>query len=191
MSPTRRTTALATLLLSLSLPLTGCGVPTSGVIEVGEPATGASSNTTVYFLADGELRPYPRGVPWGVEAVPAAVRLLFDGPAPYESGAVTRLPRLTTAPRTTLGRDGYTIHLPAGTPRLTPEAARQLVCTVTRTHDAALTGPPAPSPTTPTAAPPEAAPTDPPTPAPGTRAQLRVQAGDWSAALADEPCPDG
>ncbi|MEU6059692.1 HAMP domain-containing sensor histidine kinase [Streptomyces sp. NPDC047097] len=73
---------------------------------------------------------------------------------------------------------------PPVTLRLTPEAARQLVCTVTHTR----TGPLDPSPTALTA---EPAPTVLPTPAPDTRPQLRVRAGDWSAALTDEGCPDG
>ncbi|MET9554323.1 GerMN domain-containing protein [Streptomyces sp. NPDC006645] len=122
----------------------GCGVPPSGVIEVGEPATGMTLSKAVYFLdrtadpgsadpADGTyLHAVARpGIP-DVDPVAAAVRELLAGPTPAESEYLTTaLPPNLPAPDITVGTESVLIRFPEGTPRLTPAALHQLTCTTT------------------------------------------------------------
>lgn len=126
-----------------ALTLAGCGVPPSGVIQAGEPASGmyvpgptpvAPTAVIVYFLHDGGLRPYPRKI-----AAPgdfgAVVRVLFHGPIAGESKtATTELPRLKAAPEVEIGGDGgdniLSVQLPTNVPPLSHLAMLQLVCTV-------------------------------------------------------------
>ncbi|MFC8829807.1 GerMN domain-containing protein [Streptomyces sp. NPDC057137] len=145
---TRRTaTALAVTAAALCLA-SGCGVPPSGVVEVGEPATGMALSNAVYFLdragpgttdaqpADGVvLRAVARDRIPGLDPVTSAVRQLLAGPTRAESeGLATALPPNIGRPEVTLGRDReagtVVIRFPAGTPRLGVAALRQLSCTV-------------------------------------------------------------
>lgn len=144
---TRRAAALATAAGALCLAA-GCGVPPSGVVEVGEPATGMTLSNAVYFLdragpattdaqsTDGVvLRAVARDRIPGLDPVTSAVRQLLAGPTRAESdGLATALPPNIGRPDVTLGsdRDAGTvvIRFPAGTPRLGPAALRQLSCTV-------------------------------------------------------------
>ncbi|WP_394435974.1 hypothetical protein [Streptomyces sp. SGAir0957] len=114
-----RARALGTV--ALALGLAGCGVPPSEVVEVGEPATGMSPATVVYFLADdeptgrpahpsgeappsvpraangpGSLRGAPRpAASTGTDPVSYAVRQLLAGPTAVEARTLaTALPRL-------------------------------------------------------------------------------------------------
>jgi hypothetical protein len=128
-------TAGAAAAALLALALAGCGVPTSGVIDVGPAASGmpgrVPATATVYLLLDGRLRPFARTAQDGPETVGTAVRLLFDGPTPAEraKGLTTRLPRVKSARVATEGRT-ITVDLEgAATP---PDAVglRQLACTV-------------------------------------------------------------
>ncbi|MGW3647892.1 hypothetical protein [Streptomyces sp. NPDC000878] len=82
MSPVHRAVRPA-LLLSSALLLGACGIPTTGVVGSGEPATGVRSTTTLYFTDKLGLVAVPRRIPQrpGVEA---AVRLLFQGPTRSE-----------------------------------------------------------------------------------------------------------
>jgi hypothetical protein len=126
--------------LTAALTLTACGVPPSGVIQAGEPASGMfspgpqSSVPTVvllYFLHNGDLKPYPRKIadPADFRAV---VRLLFGGPTTGEAAtATTELPRLKGTPDVTAGGDNtVSIQLPGEVPPLSHLAMLQLACTV-------------------------------------------------------------
>ncbi len=70
--------------------LASCGIPTTGVVEAGGPASGVVPTIRVYFVADGTLVAIPRRtvVPVDVES---AMEVLFQGPTGSE-----RAKRLTT-----------------------------------------------------------------------------------------------
>ncbi|MEV1025022.1 hypothetical protein [Streptomyces sp. NPDC050264] len=126
--------------LTAAVTLAACGVPPSGVIEAGEPASGLFSPTSepsapatvsLFFLRDGDLTAYPRriGDAGDVEAV---VRLLFEGPTASEAAtATTELPRLTGAPQVATGGAGaLSVQLPGVAAPLNRQAMLQLACTV-------------------------------------------------------------
>ncbi|MEV0277384.1 hypothetical protein AB0I22_13515 [Streptomyces sp. NPDC050610] len=128
------------LTATLMLTLTACGVPQSGVIEAGEPASGMFSagsqsptpaTVSLFFLRDGNLTAYPRRTS-GAADLQAVVRLLFEGPTATEAAtATTQLPRLTDTPQLTTGDDGmFSIRLPGEAAPLSRQAMRQLACTV-------------------------------------------------------------
>ncbi|MGA5262763.1 hypothetical protein ACPCI0_21370 [Streptomyces griseoincarnatus] len=123
--------------------LTGCGVPTSDVIEAGAPATGmpgpapteepaAPATVPLFFLTDGELTAYPRPATDAADLT-SVVRLLLEGPNEKEEAmsATTDLPRLSGAPSVTV-TDGFTIAvtLPDTPTPVSREALLQLTCTV-------------------------------------------------------------
>ncbi len=147
MTPTRR--ALPALLAALLLPLAACGIPETGVVEAGEPATGvlnpdATSVPTpaetaavpvgavpLYFVADGALAAATRQTPGGADLV-RTVLLLFEGPDREERGRglTSKLPRSAANP--TLRTDGaaVTVRLPGDAESLSDTAVDQLACTV-------------------------------------------------------------
>jgi hypothetical protein len=104
-SPVHRSVRPALLLLAGALLLCACGIPTTGVVGSGEPATGIRSTTTLYFTGKGGLVAVPRRIPEraGTEAT---VRLLFQGPTSSErsAGMTSRLPKLKKDP--TVRADG-------------------------------------------------------------------------------------
>ncbi|MFC8359373.1 hypothetical protein ACFUIY_05795 [Streptomyces griseorubiginosus] len=76
------------------LALTSCGIPATGVVEAGGPASGALPLTPVYFVENGRLVAVPRNT--GRPGDPTdALRLLSDGPLVGEGGT-DRLDGLTT-----------------------------------------------------------------------------------------------
>ena len=135
----------AVLLLAALCGLTSCGIPTTGVVQAGGPASGVPPTVRVYFVRDGRLLAVRRQITrtLGVEA---AVELLFQGPTLPErlKGITTRLPQPTGGSPTngtaaqdepsdlvkvTARRDGVTVELSSvlGSPdRL---AAAQIICT--------------------------------------------------------------
>ncbi len=128
------------LTATLMLALTACGVPQSGVIEAGEPASGMFSagsrpptpaTVSLFFLRDGKLTAYPRRTGDAAD-LQAVVRLLFEGPTATEATtATTQLPRLSDAPQLTTGDDGMlSIRLPGEASPLSRQGMRQLACTV-------------------------------------------------------------
>ncbi|WP_086728444.1 GerMN domain-containing protein [Streptomyces carpinensis] len=124
--------ARAGLALGL-LSVAGCGVPTSGVIGAGAPATGVPARTTVYFLADSDLRPVPRRTPYDDTPVAAAVQLLLAGPTPAEARTLsTALPAVRGGVDVRTDGDSVTVRFPAGVDRLDARAMAQLTCTVER-----------------------------------------------------------
>ncbi|MFJ8547319.1 hypothetical protein ACIRFH_36200 [Streptomyces sp. NPDC093586] len=134
-----RTAALLSGLTAAAV-LTACGVPPSGVIEAGAPASGMFSpsasppstpaTVSLFFLRDGNLTPYPRRIDDAGD-IEAVVHLLFEGPAANEAAtATTELPRLTDAPRVVVADGILFVQLPGGTAPLSRRAMFQLTCTV-------------------------------------------------------------
>jgi hypothetical protein len=151
-------------LLSL-LALTSCGIPATGVVEAGGPASGTFPMTQVYFVENGALVGMPRTteLPGDPEA---ALQLLMNGPLAGEgrSGRLsTEVPSLPTAmalppatdepgnpsapdaPTVSVKGDAMTIRLPPGMDGLSDIGVRQIVCTaaaayrLTRPSDATVT----------------------------------------------------
>ncbi|WP_405913211.1 hypothetical protein OG760_23030 [Streptomyces sp. NBC_00963] len=126
--------------LTSAVTLTACGVPPSGAIEAGEPASGIVSTSappstpptvSLFFLHDGDLTAYPRRTE-DTEDLGAVVRLLFEGLTASESAtATTELPHLTDAIRVSTGKDGsLSVQLPGVAAPLSHQAMLQLACTV-------------------------------------------------------------
>ncbi|WP_329135213.1 hypothetical protein OG552_21145 [Streptomyces sp. NBC_01476] len=118
--------------LAVLLGLTACGVPPSGVIQAGAPATGMSPATTLYFVARGEdatLVAVPRRTAAPVDPA-TAVALLLGGPEEYEQPKLgTELPRFSAPPSVFTTSGGVLVTLPKDAPRLGAIAVLQLVCT--------------------------------------------------------------
>ncbi|MGW3709645.1 GerMN domain-containing protein [Streptomyces albogriseolus] len=143
---------------ALMMALTGCGVPTSDVIETGAPASGMPgpaptrtlaepATVPLFFLKDGEPTAYPRPATDAGDLT-SVVRLLLEGPNEKEraASATTDLPRLTGAPSVTV-TDGVTITvtLPDTPTPVSREALLQLTCTVRHASPPAPTAVPRPS----------------------------------------------
>jgi hypothetical protein len=155
----RRTARLVPLLLPAVLLLTACGVPASGVVRAGDPATGIGRTTMIYFVRGDDLTALPddtasttdlkAGLAFRTQHagtvlydVELAVWLLADGPgrADRSKGVTSELPaaqRSRPAVRVTGG--AVTVQLPSYTGPLTAIATRQLICTAA---DAFLTASP-------------------------------------------------
>ncbi|MEV0787202.1 hypothetical protein AB0I52_30410 [Streptomyces sp. NPDC050423] len=125
--------------LTAAAALTACGVPPSGVIEAGGPASGMFSHSprssrpataSLFFLHDGDLTAYPRRTDAGGPEV--VVRLLFEGPTASESAtATTELPRMMDVSWVTTGDDGIlSVQLTDEAAPLSRQAMLQLACTV-------------------------------------------------------------
>ena len=122
--------------------LAGCGVPTSGVIDVGVPASGlptvpaAGSRAVLYFLDGDRLRPVRqdvKDVQDGQDPVTTAVELLLAGPAAAGRPDLTTHLLRPVAPSGsvevwTRGRT-VTVRLPRGIPAPDALGLRQLACT--------------------------------------------------------------
>lgn len=135
----------------------GCGVPPSGVVEVGEPATGMTLSKAVYFLdAESSLHAVARPRLPDTNPAAAAVRALLAGPTPTESEYLTTaLPPDLPQPEITVATDTILLRFPPGTPRLTPAALHQLTCTTTLATRTPRPGPsraPTAAPSTPSSA---------------------------------------
>ncbi|WP_431034029.1 GerMN domain-containing protein [Streptomyces sp. P6-2-1] len=109
--------------------LAACGVPPTGVIEVGTPATGLSLTQGVYFLvrdAPGTLRAAPRAE----GSTAGALRALLKGPSRAErTSLTTALPARLPLPGLTTTRGTLDLRFPRDTPHLSSRAVRQLACT--------------------------------------------------------------
>ncbi|NEB00880.1 hypothetical protein [Streptomyces sp. SID13726] len=132
------------------LAVTSCGIPATGVVEAGAPASGSLPLTQVYFVGGGGLVAMPRNTdrPGDPEA---ALRLLMAGPLAGEEASgrriSTEVPALPTAmavpsaatdedgntppdtPAVTVKGDAMTIRLPPGIDALSDLGVRQMVCT--------------------------------------------------------------
>ncbi|WP_328656139.1 hypothetical protein [Streptomyces sp. NBC_00334] len=147
--PGRHARRALPLLLAALLPLSGCGIPQTGVVEAGEPATGVlkpgatsapsaaapeevpAVKVPLYFVEDGALVAVSRIVP-GTAGLGNTVLMLFEGPDRGERnrGLTTQLPPSTVAP--TVRADGTVVNvqLPRSAGSLTETAIDQLACTV-------------------------------------------------------------
>ncbi|MEU1034823.1 hypothetical protein ABZ402_40235 [Streptomyces mirabilis] len=129
MSRTRRSSRSA-LLLTASFLLSSCGIPESGVVEAGEPATGIRPAYVLYFVGEGTLLAVRRHV-FGPGGIETAVAMLFQGPEAQErrKGMTTELPPMRYAPTVRTDGGRLSIELPERTAPLTGTALAQLVCT--------------------------------------------------------------
>lgn len=111
MRPAHRV-ARSALLVAAALLLCACGIPTTGVVDSGEPATGIRSTTTVYFLKNRVLTAVPRKVA-GRTDVEAAVAAVFRGPDSAErlEGLTTGLPAPANGPTVRTEGAGVRIEL--------------------------------------------------------------------------------
>lgn len=178
--------------LAASLVLAACGVPTSGVIQAGDPATGMAPGLNVYFLAGGELVAVPRRVDGGADTA-TAVRLVFEGPAGAEAYKLrTQLPRLPGPPTVLTDGSSVLVRLPPGVGPLSRPAMAQLACTVGGVPPTAPPRTPG-TPGTPADSAdsaPSAVPTGLPRRLPG-RVSLRVSGSGWESVLDATACAAG
>ncbi|MFC4329264.1 GerMN domain-containing protein [Streptomyces andamanensis] len=196
-------TAAAAALTGALLALAGCGVPTSGVIDAGTPAVGVPARITLYFVADGTLRPVPRRLPKGIgDPVEGAVRLLLAGPVGDEARKLTTaLPALPGRAAVTVAEGTVTVRFPAGVERLDTTAMEQLTCTAVHAlHWSGADASPSPgsgepSPGLPHSVPPGAdggMSTAPPRqPGPQPHVSVRAVGEGWATARPDTVCPPG
>ncbi|MEU0030986.1 hypothetical protein [Streptomyces sp. NPDC006335] len=143
MKPLRRVPLLALL------AVTSCGIPATGVVEAGGPASGSLPLTQVYFVENGALVATPRNTERPGEPE-AALVLLMAGPLTGEGrvgGLSTEVPGVPTAaalptataeapgtpssdaPTVTVKGDRMTIRLPPGMGKLSDIGVRQVICT--------------------------------------------------------------
>ncbi|MFC7941130.1 hypothetical protein ACFU2J_33550 [Streptomyces sp. NPDC057387] len=145
----RSTLRALPVLLAALLPLSACGIPETGVVEAGEPATGvlqpgvtaAPSESApeavplvkvpLYFVEDGALTAVSRTVASSTD-LGSTVLMLFKGPDAEERqrGLTTELPPAAVAP--TIRTDGTVVNvqLPRTAASLSDTAVDQLACTV-------------------------------------------------------------
>ncbi|MFJ7078512.1 hypothetical protein [Streptomyces sp. NPDC098781] len=125
------------------LALTSCGIPATGVVEAGGPASGIRSITPLYFVQDGGLVAVDR--PTERPGDPAeALELLLNGPQPGEAskGVKTELPGPVVAavrpdtpfnveitPTVSVTGDTVVVELPSYARELSGLARAQLTCT--------------------------------------------------------------
>ncbi|MFF9105550.1 hypothetical protein ACF1AU_33930 [Streptomyces rubrogriseus] len=146
MKPSARTFPL---LIAALLPLSACGIPETGVVEAGEPATGVLDpgvtsvpsesvpeavplvKVPLYFVEDGSLVAVDRTVP-GPTDLGSSVLMLFKGPDDRERGRglTTELPPAAEAPTIRTDGTGVTVQLPRSAGLLSDTAVDQLACTV-------------------------------------------------------------
>ncbi|WP_416982539.1 hypothetical protein [Streptomyces sp. T028] len=94
-SPPRRAPCRAALLVvGAVLALSACGIPSTGVVEAGDPASGITATTPLYFVQDGTLVVVIRAVPEAGDPA-AAIQELLAGPDVVErsKGWTTRVAR--------------------------------------------------------------------------------------------------
>ncbi|MFF4507897.1 GerMN domain-containing protein [Streptomyces sp. NPDC001401] len=110
--------------------LASCGIPTTGVVEAGGPASGVVPTTRVYFVADGALVGVDRRIPAPVD-LESTVQVLLKGPSPAEraKGLTTLLPPAALWVRLTSRKDRVSIRLSAVPGDSADLAAAQLICT--------------------------------------------------------------
>jgi hypothetical protein len=129
MRPAHRTARTA-LLASAALLLSACGIPATGVVESGAPATGIKSPTLIYFFRNDALIPVPRKTGRGVD-VAMVMRLLIQGPSDQEqrAGVTTAMLPLKGYPKVWNEGANVSILLPPDNRPLSNAALEQLVCT--------------------------------------------------------------
>ncbi|MCZ4507582.1 hypothetical protein O3Q52_05025 [Streptomyces sp. ActVer] len=127
----RRAARSGLSLTAAALLLSSCGIPSTGVVEAGEAATGIRPAYVLYFVRQDTLLGVRSQVP-GTFDIGTAVELLFRGPDAIlgRKGLTTELPPLASTP--TVRTDGarVSVGLPRGTEPLTRTALSQLTCTI-------------------------------------------------------------
>ncbi|MFD3381745.1 MULTISPECIES: hypothetical protein [unclassified Streptomyces] len=128
-------------LTAAALLLSSCGIPSTGVVEAGEAATGIRPAYVLYFVGQDTLRGVRSQVP-GTFGIGTAVDLLFRGPdaLPGREGLTTELPLLTSPPAVRANGARVSVELPRGTRPLTRTALAQLTCTIADAHVVASAG---------------------------------------------------
>lgn len=146
-------------LAALCALTTSCGIPTTGVVEAGGPASGVVPTIRVYFVADGTLLSVPRPISAPID-VRQALEALFQGPNELERSKRIRtalppwtgmwsLPPTPDGPQeaapddfvTVIEReDGITVELSREAGGLSDLAVAQIVCTATATQRVAEPG---------------------------------------------------
>ncbi|MFB7217576.1 hypothetical protein ACWD4L_19455 [Streptomyces sp. NPDC002596] len=137
-------------LMALALPVTGCGIRASDVVEVGDPATvdvaaGSREGTLLYFVSSsspGTLLPVVRQIDMPVETASSgtgdlksssgkALGLLFAGPSRTErdAGMATELPQSHVGLSMAVTRSGVLVRLDGPVTGLSGLAQQQLICT--------------------------------------------------------------
>ncbi|MFE0627366.1 hypothetical protein ACFW3D_10375 [Streptomyces sp. NPDC058864] len=136
-----RRRSVPALVCAAAALLAGCGVPGSGVVEAGGPATvdafpGTANRLTLFFLSpEGRLTPVLRGTRDDAQEPPVptakVVTVLLDGPEPQEraAGLHSGLPAATGPVDVASSGDTVRVTLPFPVRSLKEDAVRQLVCT--------------------------------------------------------------
>lgn len=141
----RRARGLARVgaLLAAGLVAAGCGIPTTGVVEAGEPASGIRPLISLYFvLPDGSLAVRQRST-GGLNGVTDAVALLLKGLSAPEAkimGLTSLLPPDARGPAVRTGHGSVRVDLRAGAAPLDPRAVDQVVCTAAAAYRAVTPG---------------------------------------------------
>ncbi|MFC8666585.1 hypothetical protein [Streptomyces sp. NPDC057199] len=122
-------------LTAAALLLSSCGIPSTGVVEAGEAATGIRPAYVLYFIRQDTLLGVRSQVP-GTLDIGTAVVLLFRGPDDLLGlkGLTTELPPLTSPPTVRAEGARVSVELPRGTGPLTRTALAQLTCTIADAH---------------------------------------------------------
>ncbi|MGX1910759.1 hypothetical protein ACWIID_18120 [Streptomyces phaeochromogenes] len=118
-------------LTAAALLLSSCGIPSTGVVEAGEAATGIRPAYVLYFVRQDTLLGVRSQVP-GIFDIGTAVELLFRGPDAIlgRKGLTTELPRLTSPVAVRASGARVSVELPRGTEPLNRTALAQLTCTI-------------------------------------------------------------
>ena len=118
-------------LTAAALLLSSCGIPSTGVVEAGEAATGIRPAYILYFVRQDTLLGVRSQVP-GAFDIETAVELLFRGPDALlgRKGLTTELPPLVSPPTVRANGARMSVELPRGTRPLTRTALAQLTCTI-------------------------------------------------------------
>jgi hypothetical protein len=143
----RRLRALVALMV-FALPVTGCGIRASDVVEVGDPATvdvAGRQGTLLYFISSsspGTLLPVIRQIDIPTETASSgtgdlkgssgkALVLLFAGPSRTErdAGMATELPQNHVGLSMAVTRNGVLVRLDGPVTGLSGLAQQQLICT--------------------------------------------------------------
>ncbi|MEU6017947.1 hypothetical protein ABZ826_29085 [Streptomyces sp. NPDC047515] len=142
------------LLLPLVLPVAGCGIQATDVVEVGDPATvdvapGGPEGTLLYFVSAGRLMPVVRQVDLTAQGDAdaggavhewrdsgTAVAMLFGGPTKAEAavGLRSELPHISPVWGLTRGPDGVSVRVNTAVTEFSEVARQQLICTVAQTR---------------------------------------------------------
>ncbi|MEV2192293.1 hypothetical protein AB0I02_15050 [Streptomyces phaeochromogenes] len=111
--------------------LSSCGIPSTGVVEAGEAATGIRPAYVLYFVRQDTLHGVRSRVP-GTFDIGTAVELLFRGPDAIlgRKGLTTELPRLRSPVTVRANGARVSVALPRGTEPLNRTALAQLTCTI-------------------------------------------------------------